>query len=121
MIRTGGVKILKRKINEVINRGDIYWCQPRGTEAYMKRLYVVVSNDIACKYSDTILMCPLTTQKKKELPTHVKVKDINGKTATIKCESVYTIHKRDIMDYVTSLQANELLELNVAIFKALGL
>lgn len=112
---------MKRKENNQINRGDIYWCQPRGAANYMKRLYVVISNNTACKHGDSVLMCPLTSKRKKSLPTHVEIHNINGKTATVKCEDVYTISKKDILDYVTSLQNEELLKLNQAIFIALGL
>lgn len=108
------------KINEQINRGDIYWCCPRNSN-YGRRLYVVVSNNAACRYSNTILMCPLTTQQKKDLPTHFTLSNILGRTSTVLAENIIQMDKKDIMDYVVTLSDQEIVKLNVALFMALGL
>lgn len=111
---------MERKINEEISRGDVYWCFPRNS-SYGRRLYVVVSNYKACKYSNTILMCPLTTKQKKKLPTHVILEDVLGRTATVLTENIVQMNKKDIMDYVVTLSEYEMERLNVALFQSLGL
>lgn len=111
---------MKRKQNEEINRGDIYWCCPKGSP-YGKRLYVVVSNDAACRHSEVILMCPLTSQSKRKIPTHITLYNINNRNATLMCENIVLINKTDIMDYVMSLGSRDLQRINTALFIALGL
>ncbi len=112
--------MMRKNRNEDICRGDIFWCTPREAPSG-KRLYVVVSNNLACRHSNSILMCPLTTKEKKDLPTHVKVKKIFGRDATILCESIVAIDKKDIMDYVVTLNDYELKKMNVAIYISVGL
>lgn len=114
---------MKEKMDgEGIKRGDIFWCFPRGLdERFHKRMYVAISNNKACTHSSTIIMCPLTTKNKKQLPTHVKIKDINGRNATIRCEDPVLINKLDIMDFVCSLNVAEIERLNNAIKIALGI
>lgn len=112
--------MMRKRIGDDICRGDIFWCTPRNSPNG-KRMYVVVSNNLACKYSDTILMSPLTSKHKKDMPTHVKLENINGRDATILCENIVTINKEDIMDYVLTLNDYEMRKMNVAIYISVGL
>lgn len=53
------------------------------------RPYLVVSNDIGNHHSDICMVCPMTTAKKKYLPTHAVIDDFQ----TVMCEQVFTINQ----------------------------
>ena len=59
-----------------VKRGDIFLMNFHNFNNHLicgKRPCVVVSNDIANRSSQTITVVPLTSKKKKALPTHVAV------------------------------------------------
>ena len=58
------------------------------------RPVIIISNDMANLHSPVITIIPLTSQKKKPLPTHVLLRE-NGlnKTSTALCEQIMTLDK----------------------------
>ncbi|MDR7074741.1 type II toxin-antitoxin system PemK/MazF family toxin [Fictibacillus barbaricus] len=92
-----------------LKRGDILYCELDGikSELYGVRPVVVVSNQLANRYSPVIIGCPLTTSirtKQKKLPTHVllnedDVEQLSGiiETSVILCEQIRGISKQRII------------------------
>ena len=92
-----------KKYKKEILRGDIFFADfstNDRTTLRGKRLVVVVQNDIANKYSPTVLIAPLTTKlKKTELPTNVKLDSDNYsnlRDAVVITEQILTIDKRKL-------------------------
>ncbi len=58
------------------------------------RPVVVVSNDAANRYSPVVTVVPLTSQRKKPLPTHVVIRDHGlKKISTALCEQVTSVDR----------------------------
>jgi mRNA interferase MazF len=56
-----------------INQRDIILCDfgdGVGSEQKQTRPALIVSNNLNNAFSDTIIVCPITSKRKKELPTH---------------------------------------------------
>lgn len=86
---------------EKIKRGDIFFANLESRQGSHdaiqrgKRPVVVVSNNMANKYSPAITIVPLTTKNKHNLPTHVSFGlPNNGEMIhnTALCEQVQTIN-----------------------------
>ena len=59
-----------------MKRGDIYYAdlgKVVGSEQSGIRPVVVVQNNIGNKYSNTVIVLPITSRFKKKLPTHVSI------------------------------------------------
>lgn len=59
-----------------VKRGQVYYTEfdfGIGCEQQGKRPCVIIQNDIGNYNSCTTIVAPMTTQRKKDLPTHVKV------------------------------------------------
>ena len=58
------------------------------------RPVIIISNDMANLYSPVITIIPLTSQKKKPLPTHVLLREKGLDKASIAlCEQIMTLDK----------------------------
>lgn len=79
-----------------VKRGDVIYLDyiiPRFEHIQGgNRPYLVVSNDMGNKYSDICMVCPMTTAKKKYLPTHAAIDDIQ----TVMCEQIFTVNQSHI-------------------------
>ena len=61
---------------------------------YGYRPVIIVSNDAANQYSPVITIVPLTSQKKKPLPTHVTLQEKSlARSSTALCEQIMTLDK----------------------------
>lgn len=100
----------------MIKRGEIYYADLRGyvvgSEQGGIRPVLILQNDIGNKYSPTTIIAVLTSQSKKELPTHVKLhmNEVNGlaKDSIVLLEQLKTIDKKRIKDRVGELNENEI-------------
>lgn len=85
------------------------------------RPVIIISNDSANKFSSAITVMPLTTAVKKDLPTHVKILMIDGKTiSTALAEQIRTVSADSLIDYIGTLEETKMTEIEGAILKALG-
>lgn len=81
-----------------VKRGDIIYLKntfPRDHHIQGRnRPYLVISNDMGNYYSDICILVPLTTaKKKKELPTHARIKFHNSLCL---CEQMFTVVQDNI-------------------------
>lgn len=107
-----------------IKRGDIfyianskYYATDPKNEA--ERPAIIVSNDILNKSSFVVEVVYLTTRDKKPMPTHVGI--ICKIPSTALCETIYTVTKDRIGDFIKSCSAEEMTAIDKAIAISLGL
>lgn len=91
-----------------MKRGEVYYADlgvPFGSEQGGCRPVVVIQNDIGNKYSPTIIVAPVTTQRKNLLKTHVGVGGFNNLhyKSTALLEQVRTIDRARIGNFVCKL------------------
>ena len=104
-------------------RGDIVYIgkglRAVGTEMYSERPAVVVSNDKCNKNSTIIEVVYLTSQPKRNLPTHVNV--LCNVPSIALCEAVYSIDRNRVTGYIRSASDAEMREIDKALNISLGL
>lgn len=97
---------MSKKLNErsfEMKRGEIYLVdfgkENVGVEQSGVRPAVIVQNNIGNKYSPATLICPLTSQNKTPLPTHVQLSTADGVAvpSTVLCEQSRVIDKQRIV------------------------
>lgn len=107
-----------------MKKGEIYYAdlgKTLGSEQGGIRLVCVVQNDIGNIFSQTIIIVPLTSQTKPNLPTHLIV---NGtpKESILLCEQLRTIDKSRVKsELIYSLDGKELENLNNCLRISLGI
>ena len=67
----------KGKVSNLVTKGQVLWVDlpdvESGSVQKGRRPVVVISNNKGNQFSPVILVAPLTSRKKKHLPTHVDV------------------------------------------------
>ena len=87
------------------NIGEIYWVNFQQNQHIQGGWHpaVILQNNIGNKFSPTISVVPITSKKKADLPTHVKVDaGMFGlpKPSIIQCEGQRPVNKSDIGEYI---------------------
>jgi len=106
-------------------RGQVWW-QRNTTTTYLtgvqggSRPVIIVSNDMANRFSQGITVVPLTTADKKSLPTHVNLSIMSDKQSIALCEQIKTVGIDTFGDYVGTLSETKMTEIEGAILIALG-
>lgn len=106
-----------------IKRGDIWYVSKRtytGSEQASGRPAVIVSNQKNNENSETVEVVYLTTQPKKDLPTHVTVR-CTGCESTVLCEQITTVSTDRLMGYKGCLTAAEMTNVEIALLISLDL
>lgn len=111
-----------------IKRGDIYYADLRpviGSEQGGVRPVLIVQNDIGNHYSPTVIAVAITSrQKRKSQPTHVELSGSACRlrsNSTVMLEQVRTIDCDRLKDYVCSLDADAMRDIDHAIAVSFGL
>jgi mRNA interferase MazF len=116
--------------NERIERGNVYYADlgerqsSRDAVQRGKRPVLVVSNNLANKYSPAITIVPLTTRNKHHLPTHIEFGLPNhGEVVsnTALCEQVRTINVDQLYFKIGSLDDDIMRDVNNCLEVALAL
>lgn len=112
-----------------INRGDIFYAN-LGDESISKKVHshiqsgtrpvLVVSNNIGNKYSDIVIVIPITTANKKFLPLHFKYFH-KASYGIVLCEQLLTISKTQLTSKIDELTHEEMLKVNDKIKQSIGL
>ena len=108
-----------------MKRGEIYYVEPSkqyqetGSEQRSNRPAIIVSNDLNNENAQTVEIVYLTTQPKKELPTHVQIM-CNGRSSTALCEQVSTVAIERLENYMGTCTDDEMEKINDAIMISLG-
>ena len=106
-----------------IRRGEIYFIkrgENYGCEIESGRPAIIVSNDRLNTYSQVAEVVYLTTQPKKDLPTHVKIQS-TGLTSIALCEQIHTVSHERIGDYKATCTHAEMQAVDLALQESLGI
>lgn len=106
-----------------LHRGEIYYIirsDTVGSEIETGRPAVIVSNEYINQNSNVVEVCYLTTQPKKDSPTHV-VTAVTGRTSTILCDQISNVDVSRIGKYVTSCTPDEMKAIDAALLDSLGI
>lgn len=105
-----------------IKRGDIWYIESGvntlGSEQRPGRPAIIVSNDRNNQNSGTVEVVYLTTQPKRDLPTHVTVRS-TGRISIALCEQITTVAIERIGDYCGQVTVSELAEIEQAMLISL--
>lgn len=105
-----------------IYRGDIFYISPGrcvGSEQKCGRPGVIVSNNLANKYSPNVEVVLLTSQTKKPLPTHV---DVLARVPSVAlCENIQTVSKERLGDFIRTCTTAEMKGIDTALLCSLGI
>lgn len=108
-----------------IKRGDLFLVElsGQGSEQSGIRPAVIIQNNVGNKVSPTTIIVPLTSQKKKEIPTHVELNSDDGvlKPSTALCEQPCVIDKSRLIKKLGTVSNNKIQEINQKIMFNLGI
>ena len=106
------------------DRGDIYFvdaAQPHfGSEQNPGRPAIIVSSDAGNRYSNVVEVVYLTTQPKKEIPTHVPIQ-ATGIPSTALCEQVQSVDCRRLGRFCGRCTPEEMAKMDEALLASFGL
>lgn len=115
-------------ITTMIRRGEIYLIDLTnciGSEQGGVRPAVVVQNDVGNTYSNTTIVCPLTTKQKKMAATHVDLTPRDAgilQDSTVLCEQVRVIDKTRIRRKLGEIQnLQKIVDINQKIMVSMGI
>lgn len=119
----------KGKVSNLVTKGQVLWVDlpdvESGSVQKGRRPVVVISNNKGNQFSPVILVAPLTSRKKKHLPTHVDVfaNESNGikSDSTVLCEQLFTIDKSSILDSIGRVSEEVITKINKALCISLAL
>lgn len=105
-------------------RGNIYFIESnymeQGVEQKQTRPGVIVSNDKGNQSAEHVEVVFMTTQTKKDLPTHVLIRSAL-KPSTLLCEQVTTISKDRVGRWIGTLTTQEIQQMDTALAISLGI
>lgn len=112
----------------VVKKGDLYFADLSpviGSEQGGVRPVLVVQNNVGNKYSPTIIVAAVTSQKNKaNLPTHVEIAaDGNGlsKNSVVLLEQLRTIDKKRLKERIGTINQERLPDVDEALGVSLGI
>lgn len=106
-----------------IKRGEVWYIEKgysTGSEQNSGRPAVVVSNDLNNLHGTTVEVVYLTTQPKRNLPTHVLIHSLS-RISTALCEQIITVAIERVGNFCGCLTADEMEGIEAAIHISLGL
>lgn len=109
----------------IIKRGDIFYADLNpviGCEQGGIRPVLVVQNNIGNKYSPTIVVAPISSANKNDLPVHIRIcgSQTLPKDSVILTEQLRTIDRRRLKEYVGSIGIEAIKTVDRAISISLG-
>lgn len=109
----------------VIKRGEMFYISRggstyNGSEQHADRPAVVVSNNKNNENSNVVEIVYMTTQPKKELPTHATVRS-TGRVSTVLCEQVYSVSIDRVGKYIGECTEKEMENIDIALMISLQL
>ena len=111
------------------NRGEIWLATDKenkngSVQTMFNRPVVILQNNMGNRFSPTITILPLTSQRnKKWLPTHVtlyKTKNLNS-LSTVLVEQITTISKEKLTRFIGSVDLSEMLDIENAVLIQCGI
>lgn len=102
-----------------ILQGQIYICELGegiGSEQHGKRPCLIIQNNLLNSTSDVVIIIPMTSRRKKYMPTHYilsnkKYPFLNFKENTLLCECIRSISKSRVGKLVGEVDEKDLKEI----------
>ena len=110
-----------------VRRGEIYIADlgnGMGSEQQGVRPVLIIQNDIGNHFSKTVIVIPITSATKKELPTHLSLARGNGglaKDSTLVVEQMRTIDKTRLYNCIGKLSDDIMSLVNEKIMLQVGI
>lgn len=110
-----------------MKRGQVYYADLRpvvGSEQGGIRPCLIIQNDTGNAHSSTVIVAMMTTQKKKDLPTHIAISPKDyclGINTTILLEQLRTIDKSRLSSFVGRLSDSTMQKVDEALRISLAL
>lgn len=103
-----------------IKRGDIWYADLSGTmgsEQAGVRPVVVIQNELGNRFSPTVIVAAVTSQNKKELPTHVLLGRETGlmQNSVVMAEQVRTLSKQRFLQRIGAVPFQKMQEIGRAL------
>lgn len=100
----------------LIKRGDIFYADLDpvvGSEQGGIRPVLVVQNNVGNKHSPTVIVVPISSVRKKNLPVHIQISCSElPKNSTVLAEQIRTIDRCRLQKYVGSLDREFMKEID---------
>lgn len=85
--------------------GEVYWVKLEGKNHVQNGWHpaIITQNNVGNKFSDTIVVVPVTSKRKTALPTHVALPYNRiglQRPSTAQCEGQRPVSKEDFGDYI---------------------
>lgn len=115
---------------KLVYKGDIYMCDLGDSTDYRSsiqqgyRPVIVLQNDAHNQCSNTTVIAPLTSRRKKNLKSHVNLNKGEGgvmKDSTILLEQMRTVNIYQLEKYIGTVNMKKIYEIDDAIFAVLDL
>lgn len=115
---------------KLVYKGDLYMCDlgdssdHRSSVQQGYRPVIVLQNDTHNQCSNTTVVAPLTTRRKKNLKSHVNLNKGEGgvmKDSTILLEQMRTVNIYQLEKYIGTVNMQKIYEIDDAIFAVLDL
>ncbi len=92
----------------VVKRGDVFYADLNptiGSEQGGVRPVLTVQNNVGNKYSPTVVVLPISSAKKTNMPTHIRICDSKmlPKNSIVLAEQIRTIDRNRLQKYVGSI------------------
>ncbi len=106
--------------NMNVKRGELYYADLSdgvGSEQSGIRPVIIIQNDYGNRYSTTTIVSPLTSSKKKRMPTHILIHsrdELKGNSIAL-LEQMRTIDKVRLIKKIGELTPEEMKKINKCI------
>ena len=110
-----------------IRRGQVYIADLGsgcGSEQQGVRPVLIIQNDVGNHFGNTVLVVPITSQNKKEMPTHLRLSQGEGgltKDSTALVEQMRTVDKSRLRNCIGILTSDMMEAINGKIMIQVGL
>jgi len=113
----------RRRRDAGVRRGEVYWVNfepARRGEIRKERPAVIVSNDVSNRVLNRVQVLPLTSTTDRVYPSEAVV-SVNGQSHKAMADQIRTVAKERLGSYVGTLGPRDVLAVEQAIRRQLGL
>jgi len=115
----------KGKYKMIVKRGDVFYAdlEPTiGSEQGGIRPVLVVQNNVGNKYSPTVVVLPISSAKKSEMPTHIRIcgSKMLPQNSVVLAEQIRTIDRDRLQKYVGSVGLEIMKKVEMAMKISIG-
>lgn len=115
----------EEKYKMIVKRGDVFYANLDpiiGSEQGGIRPVLVVQNNVGNKYSPTVVVLPISSAKKTNMPTHIRIfgSKMLSENSVILAEQIRTIDRNRLKDYVGSVGLEIMEKVDMAMKISIG-